>query len=402
MNDMQTSMRVPCNRCGQLNTVERAAEATFRCSACGASNTVRTLASNGPVQSPAVEPHRAARRWQPALTPRATGRPAGEAPRSRTGAFGRAKQVLVALMVVSVGAAFANNGTFATFNATTTNAATITSGTLLLGDKVATGTECFSAGQGSPTQTIGSGNSANCTSVWNATVSPGATNTTGTSYEVAVRNVGNINATTFQLYASAGNTCDSAPGFNDATSGVTFKGANQAVSTTQSGATSIGATSTTVASATGLAIGDVIQVDTGANYEQLTISNIVGNVLTTNATTKNHANGVAVNGGGLCRETQLVVAKTNSSFNALTTCEYGNTSSGTSPFTGCAYDSTHNLRDFNDNYPTGGSNPGPISLGAFNSGTTQYFVIDVLFPSGADNSYQGLGASVNFTWFAQQ
>jgi hypothetical protein len=69
----------------------------------------------------------------------------------------------------------------------------------------------------------------------------------------------------------------------------------------------------------------------------------------------------------------------------------------------CSYDTLHNLRDFNDNYvTTGGANPGAISLGAFAPGTTDYFVVAVLFPSTSDNSYQGLGATLTFNWFAQQ
>lgn len=397
---MNPTMRVPCSRCGQLNSVERAAEVTFRCSACGAPNTARALA--GSATNAVDEPRRAPRRWQPAIAPRATGARAGAGATitaERRGSFGRAKQILVALMVLATaGVLIHPGGTFATFNAQTTNAATITSGVLLLGNKVATGTECFSAGQGTPNQTIGSGNSANCTAVWSATVTPGSTNTTGTSFEVAVRNVGNITPANFQLYASSPNTCDSAPGFLDATSGTTFKGSNQAgLTSTLNGATLVGATSFTLASAANFTIGEVIQVDTGTNFENLTVSNIVGNVLTTNAATKAHANGVTVAGAGLCRVSQLVIAKTNSAFNTLTTCLYGNTSTGTAPFTGCAYDTAHDLRDFNDNFTSGA----PIALGAFAPGTTDYFVVDVLFPSAADNGYQGLASSLTFTWFAQ-
>jgi hypothetical protein len=405
MNEMQTTMRIPCSRCGQLNNVERAAEVTFRCTACGSPNTVRTLASNG--ATPVEEPRRAPRRWQPALTARSAGpRVAAAGPAERRSSFGRAKQVLVALMVLATaGVLIHPSGTFATFNAQTTNAATITSGVLLLGNKVATGTECFSAGQGTPNQTIGSTNTSNCTSVWNATITPGATNTTGTSFEVAVRNVGNITPSTFELYASSPNTCDSAPGYTDATSGTTFKGSNQAgLTSTLNGATAIGATSFTVASSANFTPGEVIQIDSGAQLESLTLttSAIVGNTLvTTTAATKTHANGVTVAGEGLCRAAQLVIAKTtNSGFNVLAPsgCVYGNTSSGTVPFTGCAYDSTHDLRDFNDNDTSGT----PISLGAFAPGTTDYFVVDVLFPTASDNGYQGLGANVTFTWFAQQ
>ena len=408
MSTLETSMRVPCNRCGQLNSVERAAEVTFRCAACGSENTVRAFTGAG--SAPAGEPRVAPRRWQPELGRRSAGRPVAAAPREGRSFFSRARQGLVILLVLATASTLVHSGTFATFNATTANAANITSGVLLLGNKVANGSssaECFSAGGAAPgnPQTINSTNSSSCTGVWNVA----APNKPGDTFiaHLALRNPGNVSATTLQLYASVA-TCDSAPGYTDATSGVTFKGANQSVSTTLNGATIVGATSFTVASAAGLVIGDVIQVDTGANYEQLTISNIAGNVLTTNAAAKAHANGVAVNGGGLCRQAELAVAKTDATYEAAAagTCLYGNSAAAGAPMTGalkCAYQTTSNLRDFNDNYALGGSNPGPISIaGGIAAGATQYYIVAITFPAGSDNGYQGLGAAVTFNWFAQQ
>jgi hypothetical protein len=326
------------------------------------------------------------------------------------GGYGRAKQVLVALMVLATASALIHgSGTFATFNATTSNAANVTSGVLLLGDKVANGSsvaECFSSGGAAPgnPQTVNPANTSACTSVWNVA----APNKPGDTFiaHLAIRNPGNLAASTLQLYASVA-TCDSAPGFTDATSGVTFKGSTQAAATTLNGLTIVGATSLVVASAAGLVIGGVVQVDTLANYEQLTISNIVGNTLTTNAAAKAHANGVAVNGSGICRQAELVIAKTDASFegSAAGTCLYGNAAAGL-PMTGaqqCAYATTENLRDFNDNYALGGSNPGPLSIaGGIAAGATQNYIIAITFPNGSDNGYQGLGATVTFNWFAQQ
>jgi len=384
--------------------VERAAEATFRCSSCGAANTLRTLSSAGTAPVSATQP--VTRRTQPAASRRKTGRPAVSG-KAAGGTFGRAKQVLVALMVVATATAFARNGgTFATFNAATSNPGSITTGVLLLGDTVANGSsvaECFSSGGATPgnPQVVSSANSSGCTGVWNG----GTATKPGDSFiaHLAIRNPGNVAASTLTLSSTVANTCDSAPGVVDGA--ITYKGSNQAgLASTLSGATIVGATSFTLASAANFTIGEEIQVDTGTNFENLTISNIVGNVLTTNAATKAHANGVAVAGKGICRQFQLVIAQTNSSYNTLTTCMYGNTGAGSSPFTGCAYDTSHTLRDYNDNYATGGT-PGPLSVaGGLAAGATKYFIVAMNFPNaaGSDNGFAGLGTSATFNWTATQ
>ena len=261
---------------------------------------------------------------------------------------------------------------------------------LLLGDKVANGTvtsECFSSGGAAPgnPQIVSSGNSSNCASVWTVA----APNKPGDTFlaHVAIRNPGNIAASILQIEATTANTCDSAPGVVDGA--ITYKGSNQAgLTSTLSGATAIGATSFTLASAANFTIGEFIQVDTG----------------TTNAAAKAHANGVAVAGSGLCRQVQLVIAKTDSLYTTMSTCLYGNTGAGTTPFTGCVYDSAHDLRDFNDNDVVAGT-PGPIAVaGGIAAGATAYFVIAINFPNsaGSDNGFTGLGAATTFNFYAQQ
>jgi len=135
--------------------------------------------------------------------------------------MGRAKQVLVGLMVLAVVGTFVRGGgTFATFNASTSNPSNITTGVLLLGDKVANGSsvaECFSSGA-----TISAANAAACTSVWNV-AGPNKPNDAFIAH-LAIRNPGNLNASILQLYAAVG-ACDTAPGYLDAVSGTTFKGA---------------------------------------------------------------------------------------------------------------------------------------------------------------------------------
>lgn len=407
MISTEPTMRVPCSRCGELNNVERAAEVSFRCTACDSNNTVRILATSSGAPAPAREATRPPS-WRTAVsTSRPAGRPTQKPAGERTGAMSRAKQVLVGLMVLAVVSTFVRgSGTFATFNASTTNASNITTGVLLLGDKVANGSsvaECFSSGP-----SISAANTAACTSVWNV-AGPNKPNDSFIAH-LAIRNPGNLAASIFQLYAAAG-ACDTAPGYLDAVSGTTFKGATVATATTLTAATVIGATSLVVATSAGFVLGGVVQVDTLANLEQLTISAIPDAThLTVNATTKGHANGVAVNGSGLCRQAQLVVAKTDATYEnaaaASTTCLYGNSAVFGAPMTvagnKCSYDSLHNLRDFNDNYVVGGS-PGPLTFaGGIAAGATQNYIVAINFPTGSDNGYQGLGTALNFTWFAQQ
>jgi len=408
MISTEPTMRVPCSRCGQLNDVERAAEVNFRCAACDSNNTVRILAISSGAPALAREAIPQPRRRTASHTSHPAASPVQKASGERTGAMGRAKQVLVGLMVLAVVGTFVRGGgTFATFNASTSNPSNITTGVLLLGDKVANGSsvaECFSSGA-----TISAANTAACTSVWNV-AGPNKPNDAFIAH-LAIRNPGNLNASILQLYAAVG-ACDTAPGYLDAVSGTTFKGATQASATALTAASIIGATSLVVASSAGFVVGGVIQVDTLANLEQLTISAIPdGTHLTVNAATKGHANGVAVNGSGLCRVAQLVVAKTDGSYEnataANTTCLYGNAAVFGAPMTvagnKCSYDTVHNLRDFNDNYAVGGSSPGPLSMaGGIAAGATQNYIIAINFPNGSDNGYQGLGSALNFTWFAQQ
>lgn len=141
---------------------------------------------------------------QPAAIPVRVAAPA--LPAARSGAGGRlgfGHQVLISLMVVGVVVGMVGSGTFASFNAVTRNAATITSGVLVLGDKVNAGSECFSAGGTAPSnpQTVGAANQTACTGVWSITTqTPG---TAITPLKMTIRNAGNLSASALDLYAQA-------------------------------------------------------------------------------------------------------------------------------------------------------------------------------------------------------
>jgi hypothetical protein len=92
-------------------------------------------------------------------------------------------------------------GTFATFNAATSNSATVTTGTLLLGNTANAGVECMStsASGAPPTATITMGNSNACSSLFSLNVNP-----TGVAQgNLTLRNEGNFNAATSTLTATA-------------------------------------------------------------------------------------------------------------------------------------------------------------------------------------------------------
>ncbi|HEY8739908.1 MAG TPA: hypothetical protein VIN56_04895, partial [Candidatus Dormibacteraeota bacterium] len=204
MISTEPTMRVPCSRCGQLNDAERAAEVNFRCTACDSNNTVRILAISSGATAPAREATRQPGWLTKATTSHQARSPVQKAAGERTGAMGRAKQVLVGLVVLAVVGTFVRGGgTFATFNASTSNPSNITTGVLLLGDKVANGSsvaECFSSGA-----TISAANTAACTSVWNV-AGPNKPNDAFIAH-LAIRNPGNLNASILQLYAAVG-ACD--------------------------------------------------------------------------------------------------------------------------------------------------------------------------------------------------
>jgi hypothetical protein len=120
-----------------------------------------------------------------------------KASRPESGRLGLRHQVLISLMVVATVVAVVGSGTFATFNAATRNAPSITAGVLVLGDKVNVGSECFSAGGAS----VSPANSGACTGVWSLT-----TETPGTAISplrMTIRNAGSIPASQLSLYAAA-------------------------------------------------------------------------------------------------------------------------------------------------------------------------------------------------------
>lgn len=101
------------------------------------------------------------------------------------------------LLVLGALSAAVSTGTFASFNATTTNSAQVTTATLVLGNSTDNyATECFSAGSG--TQTISSANSNGCNALFGASLlEPGTPTATA---HVALENDGNVNASHLYMF----------------------------------------------------------------------------------------------------------------------------------------------------------------------------------------------------------
>lgn len=107
----------------------------------------------------------------------------------------KVKKILVGMLVVGAFGAAVSGSTFATFSAQTTNSAQFQTGTLLLGNKVGSGSECFSTAVGVAIN----GNSATCDNLFNLSgVKPGDSG----SVAVVVKNEGTINGSALTVYAS--------------------------------------------------------------------------------------------------------------------------------------------------------------------------------------------------------
>ena len=130
---------------------------------------------------------------------------------------GKLKKILVGMLVVGALAAAMSGSTFATFSAQTTNPSNFKTGTLLLGNTVGAGTECFSTAVAGGVGTITT-NTNTCSNLFSLTnVKPGDSG----NVAVTVKNEGSINGSALTVYAQA--ACAEA-GANYIVGGNTFNG----------------------------------------------------------------------------------------------------------------------------------------------------------------------------------
>jgi predicted ribosomally synthesized peptide with SipW-like signal peptide len=244
-----------------------------------------------------------------------------------SGTWGR---ILLTLMVVGTVAAVGGAGTLASFNSTTTNASTITTGTIVLGNTINSGTECLSYGVN---PNITAANTNTCTNVFglsSVSAEPGQPNASGNSASVKVVNKGNLNTIGnaagpkgFYLYTPS--ACA-----NSATAGQPFNGA-----------------------------------------------------------------------GDLCSLAQVYVQQySDSAFTIAYKCVYGASAGAT-----CSgFDAAHTLHTLGvaatSASPIFLTDSGGNSASPLISGSAAYFKVFVFFPnpSSSANSYQGVTATLDFTW----
>jgi len=284
----------------------------------------------------------------------------------------------------------------------TRNAATITAGVLVLGDKVNAGSECFSAGGVAPSnpQVVSPANTSACTGVWSLT-----TETPGTvisPLQMTIRNAGNLSASQLLLYAS-GACANSHNGAGyDGTGAIcaqlqlevqqytdsTF-GTPLLSTTTSSAAVIAGAgVSIPVVSSAAFVVGQSFAIDAGVNAETATVTAIADSTHVTATLTKAHASGVTLTG---------------------THCWYGSTSSNsclaeTNKLPAACNVSTCTSYAFSDvtktlaNFGTSVTSGAPISSGTLGSGASAYFLIFASLPGSSGDIFQGRRADLTFTW----
>jgi hypothetical protein len=309
----QSTMSLPCSHCGAWNRVAGGERTiSFACVQCGGANTLQRLqaAPSAPV-APSAARYSTAGRTAHAGRQTYARPTAVAAPRT-----GNLKKVLVSLLAVAAIAVIVKpSGTFATFNATTTNSSSITTGTLVLSNKVNAGAACLSYS----TANISAANSNGCSVLWNLSgVTPSSGAATATA-DITIFNSGNLTPSSFKLFAN-GSCTDSAAADTNGNSGA----------------------------------------------------------------------------GLLCSQVQFVIYQTTTnSFATLSSCVYGNVGVGTTPITGCAWDSSHTLADVGTNHQTGNS---PFTLTNLSGNTQQFYVLAVLLPSTTDNTFQGRQAQLQVNW----
>jgi hypothetical protein len=321
---------------------------------------------------------------------------------SDSGRLDRRHQVLISLMVLATVGALVGSGSFATFNAAGRNAAAITAGTLILGDKANAGSECFSAGGLAPSnpQKVSGANTSACSGVWSlATELPG---TAISPLQMTIRNAGNLSASQLLLYA-AGACADSHAGsgydgtgtlcsqvqvevqqYTDSTFGTPLLSTSTTTSVLAAGA----GVSIPVASSAAFVVNQSFNLDSGANAETSRVTAIADATHLTATLAKAHASGVTVSGShcwyGSASGTSCLAeaSKLPAGCNVSTCASYA------------FADAARTLANFGTTVTSGA----PINTGTLGAGGSAYFLVFASLPGSSGDSFQGRRADLTFTW----
>jgi hypothetical protein len=358
------------------------------------------------------------------------------------------RKLLLAVLLVSLAGSAFGAGTFATFNASTTNAgSTFATGTLVLSNKVNSTTTCLSTGAGTNTDT--NANSAGCGTLFATTVSkPGDTATV----DLDLQGVGTLSATKLQLFAASlcattqntaatpytgtGDLCEQ----TQITVQESTSAANRTAGTASRcwfggvGAGTIASTSNitfpltitastndmiklTINTATVL---DNVIIPAGVYANPFTLAAAIQTALRTAAT---NAPGKQVLVGGSWVTTGAtgtitfstptpgatgnvtIATPTTAARTALASLGFvtGATNTGSSGAVACTSDSAHSVEGLTSAY-TNATNTPMLDLGPLTTGapTTRFLRISLTLPSTAGNDVQGRLATFGLTWRIDQ
>lgn len=358
------------------------------------------------------------------------------------------RKLLLAMLLVSLTGSAFGAGTFASFNATTTNgASTFATGTLVLSNTTTDGnnvaTTCLSTGGGN---TDVNSNGAGCGVLFNTSVSkPGDTAT----MDLDLAGVGTLSATKLQAFATSAcvDTANTVATYTSTGSACQqtqlsiqeySSSANRTSGTTTGGKCWYGG-STSVPAVTGSAITvnpTSTLVLTGANNTLNVTVDGQAAVATIAAATYNSpsllaaATQAAIRATGTAATTgQVQVGGTwTSSANTTSTITIASgkpdssgsvsvtggtaatvlgftptvSNSGTVQAAACTFDAAHSLAGFASS-TTGFTLANNLNMGALGANSsTRYFRISVKLPDFAGNDVQGRKADITFGWRADQ
>jgi hypothetical protein len=357
------------------------------------------------------------------------------------------RKLLLAVLLVSLAGSAFGAGTFATFNASTTNAgSTFATGTLVLSNKVNSATTCLSTGAGSTTDT--NANSAGCGTLFTTIVSK--PNDTAT-VDLDLQGVGTLSASKLSLFAASlcastqnlvatpytgtGDLCEQTQltvqetlanhstaqrcwyggvgaGTITSTSNITFPlviasgSNNDLLRVTFDGGSALDDVvipNTTYANPFTLAA--AIQTALRAKAVATGFAGkaaLVGGTWVTTGSTGTITIATATPGtGGIV----TIATPATSARSALTAIGFvtGATNTGSSSNASCTFDSAHSLEGIASAYTNGTDTPS-LDMGALTTGapTTRYYRLTLTLPSTAGNDVQGRLASFGLTWRIDQ
>jgi hypothetical protein len=335
------------------------------------------------------------------------------------------RKLLLAVLLVSLAGSAFGAGTFATFNASTTNAgSTFASGTLVLSDKVNNGTACLSSGT-TATNNVNTDTNANTTcgaAFTLATKKPGDVSTV----TMQIQNVGTVDANTGMVISGNGACAD-------ADTAEAYHGTGSMCGTVQTYVqqTNSGGTATACRygrGAYGMANGNVAIVfpltmnqTLGFTLDGSVIAPQTVNVTgATAATLTTTLNGIGAFSNAVFKVGDDNLLYISSKKNKGDTAQAGTSAVATFTGTGltnlglvapvttaggaAACDTTnldpiHTLTHFTTTYTSAAA---AINTGAQTASTIDYFTLGVSIPSAAGNTIQGRQATFGYTWTATQ